>query len=95
MIKINVKDAEGHLGQLIEEAAAGQEVVITGNGGPSVRLVPLFEEDETQRPSEHAGPPKRVGHALDRFIGTWPAEQEAEVLRGIEVFERVDESFWQ
>ncbi|HKV12215.1 MAG TPA: type II toxin-antitoxin system prevent-host-death family antitoxin [Thermoanaerobaculia bacterium] len=93
---MNVKDAEGHLGQLIEEAAAGQEVVITGNGGPSVRLVPLFEEeDETRRPPEHADPPKRVGHALDRFIGTWSAEQEAEVLKAIEVFERVDESFWQ
>lgn len=40
-------------------------------------------------------PPKRVGHALDRFIGTWSAEQEAEILKSVDVFERVDESFWQ
>ena len=40
-------------------------------------------------------PSKTVGHALDRFIGTWSAEQEAEVLKAIEIFEQVDESFWQ
>jgi hypothetical protein len=36
-----------------------------------------------------------VGHALDRFIGTWSAEQEAEVLKSVEAFEQVDSSFWQ
>jgi antitoxin (DNA-binding transcriptional repressor) of toxin-antitoxin stability system len=96
VIKMNVKEAEGHLDQLIEEAAAGQDVVITGNEGLTVRLVPLSEEErETRRSSKHAEPPKRVGHALDRFIGTWSAEQEAEILKAVEVFERVDESFWQ
>jgi hypothetical protein len=39
--------------------------------------------------------PKAIGHALDRFIGTWSAEQEAEVLKAVEVFEQVDPSFWQ
>jgi hypothetical protein len=37
----------------------------------------------------------RVGQALDRFIGTWSAEQEAEVLAAVEVFEQIDESLWQ
>ncbi len=40
MIKVSRKEAEEHLGELIEEAAAGQEVVITSEGGPAVRLVP-------------------------------------------------------
>ena len=40
-------------------------------------------------------PPKAVGHALDRFIGTWSPEQEAEVLEAAEIFEQVDDSFWQ
>ena len=40
MIKVSRKEAEEHLGELIEEAAAGQEVVITSDGGPAVRLVP-------------------------------------------------------
>jgi prevent-host-death family protein len=93
VIKVNLKEAETHLGQLIEEAAAGQDVVITGTGGSVVRLVPLpREEDEEQSPS--ARQTKTVGRALDRFIGTWTAEQEAELLQAVEVFERVDESFW-
>ncbi|HSF38411.1 MAG TPA: hypothetical protein VLT87_01385 [Thermoanaerobaculia bacterium] len=52
-------------------------------------------EGKTTAGQEHAGPPKRIGHALDRFIGTWSAEQAAEVLKAVEVFERVDESFWK
>ena len=38
-------------------------------------------------------PTKTVGHALDRFIGTWTAEEEAELLQAVEIFERVDESY--
>jgi len=93
VIKVSLKEAEGHLGELIEEAAAGREVVITSTGGPAVRLllVPPSEQ-ENQRAFE---PPKAVGHALDRFIGTWSVEQEAEVLKAVEVFEQVDDSFWQ
>ncbi len=92
MIKVSLKEAEAHLGQLIEKAAAGQEVVVTGNGGSTVRLVALAQEEEDeQSPSNQ--PAKTVGRALDRFIGTWTAEQEAELLQAVEVFERVDESF--
>jgi hypothetical protein len=66
MIKVSLKEAEKHLGELIEEASA-----------------------------ESYEPPKAIGRALDRFIGTWSAEQEAEVLKAIEIFEQVDKSFWQ
>ena len=85
MIKVSLKDAEGHLGELIEEAAAGQEVLITRDGGPAVRLMLVPQ----------TGQEGQIGQALDRFIGTWSAEQEAEVLEAVEVFEQVDESFWQ
>jgi prevent-host-death family protein len=88
MIKVSLKEAEGHLGELIDEAAAGQEVVITSASGPAVRLMLVPQ-------SEACEPPKAVGFALDRFIGTWSAEQEAEVLKAVEIFEQVDESFWQ
>lgn len=90
MIKVSLQEAEGHLGELIEEAAAGQDVVITSAGGPAVRLT-LVPQEEAQE----AQSPKVVGHALDRFIGTWSAEQEAEVLQAVQIFEQVDESFWQ
>ena len=59
MIKVNLKEAEGHLGHVTSDS------------------------------------PKPVGNSLDRFIGTWSAEQEAEILKAIEVFEHVDESFWR
>lgn len=90
MIKVSLQEAEGHLSELIEEAAAGQEVVITSANGPAVRLT-LVPQEEAQG----ATSPRVVGHALDRFIGTWSVEQEAEVLQAIEIFEQVDESFWQ
>ena len=93
MIKVNLEEAEGHLGELIEEAAAGQEVVITSAGRPAVRLTIVAPgEREAHGPQN---PPKAVGHALDRFIGTWSAEQEAEILKAVEIFEQVDASFWQ
>ena len=90
MIKVSLKEAEGHLGELMEEAAAGQEVVITSAGGPAVRLM-LVPQEEREAPEA----PRTVGHSLDRFIGTWSAEEEAEFLKAVEIFEQVDESFWQ
>ncbi len=87
MIKVSLKEAEGHLGELMEEAAAGQEVVITSAGGPAVRLMLV--------PREEREGPRTVGHSLDRFIGTWSAEEEAEFLKAVEIFEQVDESFWR
>jgi prevent-host-death family protein len=93
MIKVSLKEAEGHLGRLIEEAAAGQEVVITSANGPTVRLTLVSQEGQEGRGTSAS--PKVVGRALDRFIGTWSAEQEAEVLKAVEIFEQVDESFWQ
>ena len=89
MIRVNLKEAEEHLGTLIEEAAAGQEVVITGTGGSVVRLVPIPREEQSQ-----SVPTKTIGHALDHFMGTWTAEQEAELLKAVEIFEQVDDSFW-
>ncbi|HEX4965816.1 MAG TPA: hypothetical protein VF173_33720 [Thermoanaerobaculia bacterium] len=89
MIRVNLKEAEEHLGALIEEATSGEEVVITGTGGSVVRLVPIPREEQAQ-----SVPPKTIGHSLDRFMGTWTAEEEAELLKAVEIFERVDESFW-
>jgi len=93
MIKVSLEEAEGHLGELIEEAAAGQEVVITGDGGSAVRLTLVNHREQEARVPY--GSPEAVGNALDRFIGTWSAEQEAEVLKAVEIFEQVDASFWQ
>jgi prevent-host-death family protein len=90
VIEVKLKDTEGHLGKLMEEAAAGEEVVITSASGVAVRLVALHHARQAESPTSS----KVIGHALDRFIGTWSAEQEAELLKAIEVFEQVDESVW-
>jgi antitoxin (DNA-binding transcriptional repressor) of toxin-antitoxin stability system len=93
MIKLSLQEAEGHLGQLIKEAAAGQEVVITSAGGPAARLLLVPQGGQEDRAL--GKPAKTVGGALDGFIGTWSAEQEAELLKAVEIFEQVDETFWQ
>jgi hypothetical protein len=56
-------------------------------------MMELPQEEQEDRGRDELS--KRVGHALDRFIGTWSVEQEAEVLKAVEIFEQVDESFWQ
>lgn len=92
MIRVHFQEAEGHLAQLIEEAAAGQEVCITGQGNAVVRLVPLLRDREADRPGSRSGSGgKTIGNRLDGFIGTWSAAEEAELLQAIEVFERIDE----
>jgi prevent-host-death family protein len=41
MDTVNIHDAKTHLSRLVEEVAAGGEVVIAKNGVPRARLVPL------------------------------------------------------
>lgn len=82
MIKVDREQAEEELGRLIEAAAAGQEVVITTADGAAVRLVPFADQHaEREQPAEER--PNTADHALDRYIGTWSAEEEAELLDAI------------
>jgi hypothetical protein len=39
--------------------------------------------------------PNRIGNSLDRFIGTWTAEQASAFSRSLESLEKVDEGFWK
>lgn len=45
MRRVNLKYAKDHLESLVDEAIAGEEVVITGQGTRPVRLLPLGEEE--------------------------------------------------
>jgi prevent-host-death family protein len=47
---ISLYDAKTNLSALIEEAAAGTEIVIAKNGKPRARLVPLAEINRAERP---------------------------------------------
>jgi prevent-host-death family protein len=48
--QVNVQEAKTHLSRLLEQAAAGEDVVIARAGRPLVRLVPV-----------EAPPPRRLG----------------------------------
>jgi len=84
MIKMNLKDAQGKLERLVDEAASGEEVIITRGDGAKFRIVPL----------EPAARPPVVGHSLDHLFGVWSEEEEADFLKAIEVFEEIDDSLW-
>lgn len=49
MTQVNVYEAKTHLSQLLERAAAGEEIVIARAGKPVARLMPL-EEKPARRP---------------------------------------------
>ena len=70
MIKVSLKEAEGQLGHLIEEAASGQEIVIASARGSRVRLVPLREEDEEQRAPANTESPKTSDRKTSSKAGT-------------------------
>jgi prevent-host-death family protein len=44
MKTVNIQEAKTHLSRLLEEAAAGEEIVIAKAGKPYVRLVPCLPE---------------------------------------------------
>lgn len=50
---VNIYDAKAHLSELVERAAAGEEIVIARAGKPMARLVPLRLRERT--PGRGAG----------------------------------------
>lgn len=45
MKTVNIHAAKTHLSALVDEAAAGEEIIIAKAGKPMVRLVPIEESD--------------------------------------------------
>jgi prevent-host-death family protein len=52
---VNVHDAKTNFSRLLEQAHAGQEIVLAKAGKPYARLVPLAPEAGTRRPGRLAG----------------------------------------
>ncbi len=55
MTQVNLYDAKTHLSQLVERAAAGEEIVIAKAGVPVARLGPLQGPRTERRPGRAAG----------------------------------------
>lgn len=49
MSTVNIHAAKTHLSRLVDEAAAGEDVVIAKAGKPLVRLVPLVPAERPKR----------------------------------------------
>lgn len=52
---VNVYEAKTHLSQLLDRAAAGEEIVIARSGRPVARLVPLDQTRERRNPGAWRG----------------------------------------
>lgn len=50
MRTVNIHDAKTHLSRYVEQAAAGEEIVIAKAGKPIARLVPLEAPSSQPRP---------------------------------------------
>jgi prevent-host-death family protein len=80
---INLYEAKTHLSELVERAAAGEEIIIAKAGKPRARLVPLAEERKPRVPGALKGqiwvaddfddplPPDILGY----FTGELPEEE--------------------
>jgi prevent-host-death family protein len=58
MTQMNVHEAKTHLSKLLDQAIAGEEVVIMRSGKPLVRLIPV----------ETAPAPRVLGTAKGEFV---------------------------
>ena len=73
---LNLYDAKTHLSALVEEAAAGAEIIIAKNGRPRAKLVAVREEAK-RRPGRGKGKIRMSAdfdaplpkHVLDAFNG--------------------------
>lgn len=46
MQKVEIKEAKEHLSELVDQAVKGEEVVITQNDRPLVKMVPVKPEEK-------------------------------------------------
>lgn len=53
--QVNIYEAKTRLSQLVDKAAAGEEIVIARNGHPVARLVPLQRQPERRVPGSLKG----------------------------------------
>lgn len=68
---LSLYDAKTNLSALVEEAAAGEEIVIAKNGKPRARLVALAAE---LKPVRQAGLYKGRIWMSDDFDAPWPED---------------------
>lgn len=68
---VNVHEAKTHLSTLMDQAHAGQEIILAKAGKPYARLMPLATEPARRRPGRLPG---RIG---EEFFDPLPEEELA------------------
>ncbi len=66
---VNVHEAKTHLSRLLEQAHAGQEIILAKAGKPYARLLPLAEPPAKRRPG------RLQGRVDDAFFDPLPEEE--------------------
>lgn len=69
-IIVNVQEAKTHLSRLMEQAHAGQEIILAKSGKPYARLVPLATETSDRRPG------RIIGRLGDAFFEPLPEDEQ-------------------
>jgi len=77
MPPLNLYEAKTRLSSLVDQAAAGAEIIIAKNGRPLAKLVP-FRDSSKRRPGRGKG---KIRLAAD-FDAPWPPEVLASFLGG-------------
>jgi prevent-host-death family protein len=54
-VQVNIYEAKTRLSQLVDRAAAGEDVIIARNGRPVARLVPIQRQPERRVPGSLRG----------------------------------------
>ena len=96
---VNVHAAKTHLSRLLDEAAAGEEIIIAKNGKPMAKLTVIMpaEEPKKRKLGQWAHlmtPEERAYYQSDQFLRDWKA-MDAEIERDFEVLEEpARESKW-
>ena len=55
MRKVNMHEAKTKLSSLVEEALAGEDVIIARAGTPLVKLVPVYRDTRPRKPGRFKG----------------------------------------
>ena len=66
----NVRNAKAHLSELLDRAAAGEEIVITSDGKPKARIVALGKAPKPYRVHWHMleGRPKKGATRAEALV---------------------------
>jgi len=54
-VQVNICEAQTHLSQLVDRAAAGEDIIIARNGRPVARLCPLPRTSQRRTPGTLRG----------------------------------------